>query len=65
MTQTEKIIKGLQILSKYPGNYIAAEHDIIYSGPSDAQDVTPEDAKELDELGWHVDSSSGAWARFV
>lgn len=65
MNRTDALIKGLQILNKYPGCYTAAEHDIIYSGPIDHKDVSDEDAKELDDLGWFVDNQSNVWGIFI
>jgi len=65
MATAKQVIEGLQILDKYEDNYIAAEHDILYAGPSDASKITPEDQAKLDELGWHIDSETDSWARFV
>ncbi len=61
----ESTIAGLQILSKYPGGQISAEHDVIYAGPGDPKEVSPEDAKALEDLGWHIDTEVDVWARFV
>jgi len=56
MNQYEKLIEAFTIFTKYPhSEYINAEHDEIISGPS-PDDVSEEDIKRLDELGWHVDS---------
>lgn len=65
LTRYQKIIEGLQILSKYEDSEIAAEHDIIYAGPHDGSKVSSEDFTRLEELGWHIDSDTFVWARFV
>ena len=68
MASLNQVIKGLEILSKYDSkngdsHNICAEHDIIYAGPG--VEVSEEDKKILDDLGWHWDSSADSWARFV
>ena len=55
----------MQILIKYcdPNSHkIAAEHDEIYFG-DEGLEVTEEDKKRLDELGWHL--GDVGWMRFV
>ena len=66
MSQIKEIIQGLQILSRYrlQNDWIAAEHDIIY-GPDLKEDVTPEDAKQLENLGWFFDEEFDCWAVFT
>lgn len=61
----DNLIKGLQILNKYAGCEIAAEHDIIYVGLSDAVGVSKKDAKELEELGFFISDEYDSWAKFV
>ena len=63
MTTLEKVRRGLEILEKTGGD-ICAEHDIIYAGAADAV-LDEDDVFALRELGWHVDSESGGWARYV
>lgn len=65
MATLNEVIEGLQIFLKSGGeaSNICAEHDIIYAS-SDA-DLSKEDEKALEELGWFVDKESGSWARFV
>lgn len=65
LTRTEQIIQGLTILSKYSDNEIAAEHDILYAGPAYGDTVSDEDKATLETLGWHIDSGTETWARFV
>jgi hypothetical protein len=64
MTRIEKLQLGLSVLAKYPGGDVAAEHDIIYAGPS-GDEVAEDDADHLRTLGWHRDSESGGWAFFT
>ena len=65
MTLAQKIIEGLQILSKYEDNEIAAEHDTLYAGPLDAESVSEEDKAKLEELGWFIEGDTGSWTRYV
>lgn len=63
----EDFMKGLQILLKYnPEKYhgLAADHDIIYIEGVVPEDVSEEDAKELERLGFHRDEF-GSYASFV
>jgi hypothetical protein len=63
-TRTD-LIAGLQILEKYePGEWVDAQHDIIYGGGSGV-DVSVEDAQKLDELGWFIDDQTDCWAFFT
>jgi len=60
------LAEAFVILAKYNGgSYVTeAEHDILYA-QVDADKVTDEDKKKLDELGWHVDSENGCMALFT
>lgn len=78
MASVAEVIEGLEILAKtasVPKGLAekgetdtrtallgGAEHDIIWGPEADPSD---EDKKRLDELGWHFDSESDCWARFV
>lgn len=60
------VIRGLQILSKYlPENEFlgGADHDIIYV--CDPVEVSEEDAKELNELGFFLSDYHDCWAMHV
>ena len=59
------LIAGLQIIEKYyPGQFVCADHDIIYGGATD--DITDQvDRDQLDKLGWFVDDNTGSWAFFT
>lgn len=55
-----QIIRGLQILSTYePNGECAAEHDEIYAKAP--KKVSPEHAKELDDLGWFWTDDYESW----
>lgn len=65
MAMISDLIEGFQILQKYVGSdeHIGgADHDIIWGVDCE---VSEEDAKRLNELGWHQDSDSDeCWSRF-
>jgi hypothetical protein len=70
MDQLEKIIRGLQIFDRLmpkgankPYRSVAAEHDVLYSGPN-PDDVSEADKAELEELGWHVDEALECFYHF-
>lgn len=55
-------IEALTICKKYDEDGfhgLAAEHDVVYL-PLDPEKVSPEDAKRLEELGWHIEYDSYA-----
>ena len=66
MASFGSLIEGLTILAKYDkdglrGHVGGADHDIIFGGNPE---VSEEDKKRLDELGWHYSSEYGCWAHF-
>ena len=48
--------------SSYDDTY--AEHDVIYAGPK-PEEVSEEDKKRLDELGWHPSEGYPCWLKFT
>ncbi len=63
-SRTQKILRGIEIiLSVQPETDFCAEHDIIYFGSYTPEDFTPEQLKELDELGWREEVDS--WSHYV
>ena len=63
----EDLIKALQIFLKYGNPYAPThcEHDIMYiSSDIMPDDVSPEDIKALDELGFHIDDEFGGFASY-
>ena len=62
----KRILKGLEIFSKYKdeGDF-AAGHDQIWAGVNaDEMDISKEDLKILDELGWFIDEEHDSWSHF-
>lgn len=78
MASVAEVVEGLEILAKTASvprglaengetdtrtaHLGGANHDIIWGPEADPSD---EDKKRLDELGWHFDSESDCWSRFV
>lgn len=59
----ERILKGLQIIAKYPGNHdFSADHDVIYVG--DSNQFSEEDLLEMDELDWFWDEEVDCWSHY-
>jgi hypothetical protein len=65
MPNLDEIIEGLTILKKYVKGqeWISAEHDMIYGPPTEGV-ISDEDAKRLDDLGWHKEDGD-SWAAFT
>lgn len=61
------VVDGLTILMKYdPNGGAEAQHDILFATPKITKDaVSDEDAKTLDDLGWHWSDEFDCWARFT
>lgn len=62
-----EIAEGLHILMKYePDGSCEGQHDIIYAAPRVKKgQVSSEDAKKLDDLGWHWSTDGDCWAVFT
>jgi hypothetical protein len=65
-------IKGLQILASHLPHgmdeafFMEAEHDIIYSHVGSAQiEADSDEAKLLEEYGFHLDEDVDVWAYFT
>lgn len=67
MATISQLREGLTILEKYCGrdDPCVVGHDIIYAGGVEASKMSDEDAKRIDELGWHWDDEFDCWARFT
>lgn len=67
MAKYSEVIEGLKLFMEIEGDKhnVCAEHDIVYAGPDAADTLTDEQRARLEALGWHIDSESGSWARFV
>lgn len=62
----KRIYDGLMILLKYePDGDCAAEHDVFYAGSIDPKEITPEDLKALETLGWFYDNTLESWLTFI
>lgn len=65
MGSRAELIEGLKIIEKYdPSEYVCAEHDIIFCAHANVN-VSDEDAKRLEELGFFIDSETDSWAFFT
>ena len=62
----EDLIKALQILLKYgnPRWPTWSEHDCLHICDIDSSNVSPEDVKKLDELGFIVDDEENGFMSF-
>lgn len=61
------LIESLTILAKYLDETYApthCEHDILMVPGVTKEEVSEEDAKKLDDLGWHYDTEYDCWASF-
>lgn len=66
MAQMSHIIEGLNLFFKYEGDGpVSAEHDKFCAGFTRPEDMSVEDAKKLDELGWFWEEDVQSWARFT
>ncbi len=62
-----QIKDGIEILLKYGDGSTAAEHDEIYAGPDGKMvaDISDEDCKALEILGWFWDERYDCWRHFT
>lgn len=59
-------IEALSILAKYdPEDYLATEHDEIFAGHTPGELMDPDDAQQLDSLGWTWSSKLETWHAFA
>ena len=63
MNSLQKVLQGLQIFAKYGGGDIASGHDMIYAGPPAGVEMSEEDTKALQELGWFFENEW--WSKYV
>lgn len=64
MATPQDVIDGLTIINKYwPGQTLAAEHDILYAGGPGQ--VTDEEKAALEQAGWHYVSEFECWGRYT
>lgn len=66
MTAGVKVLEGLKILLKYrPRSDVAAEHEAIYAGGPQPDQLTEDDRIELTNLGWAYDVKLTSWRKFT
>jgi hypothetical protein len=66
LSTIEKVIKGLEIVNKYPGAEVYAEHDQIYINHSYDVGLSKEHIETLIDKDWYLDDSSdNSWHTFV
>lgn len=66
MADAKKIIAGLDIMQKHGLEVeVDAQHDVLYAGPGIDGELTDEDKKKLEELGWHWDEEFDCWSIFT
>lgn len=64
MSKTEQVLKGIEIIHKYqPDAEFAAEHETLYFGSYDKEQMTTEDFQQMEALGWIEEYES--WAIYV
>jgi hypothetical protein len=63
MSKFNQILGGLSILNTYPDPMFSCDHDQIWAGPE--VEVSPDDAKKLEELGWFYSVHEDSWSIFV
>jgi hypothetical protein len=59
--------QAFEIFGRYPdpdGGNLSAEHDQLWAGP-DPADVSLDDLRILNDLGWHADPNNGCFHKFV
>lgn len=63
----DKLIEALTIFKKYANNDYPThcEHDVLYVVGIEKDDVSKEDTKKLNELGFAWDSDVDCWGSFL
>ena len=67
MAKYSDVINGLSLFLELHGDKhgVCAEHDILYAGHCEEGQLTDQQRGQLEEWGWHYDSTIDSWARFV
>ena len=65
MAKARAIVEGLNIMLKHGEVECDAQHDIFCAGPGINGELTDEEKKKLEELGWHWDEEADSWAIFT
>lgn len=69
MTTFQDWAEVFVIFSKYslPNEeaQVAVEHDTIYAGPSNTENISQEDINRLSDFGWHYDADFNCFYKNV
>ena len=63
----DRLIEGLALLREMAGVDfdVAGEHDTLYAGGPDPEELSKEETEALAELGWHWDTDYECWRKFI
>lgn len=67
MATYNQIIEGCKIFASHLGEddlIGGAEHDVIFGAPSDIE-LSDEEVKSLENLGWHLSEEYDCWIHFA
>ncbi len=68
MADQRKVLRGLEILMSYKPNgstwNVDAQHDELFAQGRPPSEMSGEDVKELEGLGWNW-TGEGSWRRFT
>lgn len=65
MADAKKIVEGLNILMKHGAVEVDAQHDELFAGPGLDGELTKDEQKQLEDLGWHFDKELDCWSHFT
>jgi len=65
MNKMEQVRDGLTLLLGYGGELVDAQHDELFAGGAPPDQMLPEHAAKLGELGWRYDDSNESWVVFT
>ena len=68
MNELQRLIAGLQILQKYGATTVVPDHDVIYiwnGCESIPETLQNDDAKKLDEYGFHWSIENETWSFYI
>ncbi len=64
MPKYSEVARALEIFQKYDNDFLETDHEIMY-GISIDTDLSEEDRKELEKLGWFESDEYDCWACFT
>lgn len=65
MATAKAVVEGLTILMKHGAVNVDAQHDELFAGPGIDGELSEDEKKRLEELGWHFDEEFDCWAKFT